>query len=174
MSGPPALKKMFQFFKLTSRMADKHLVCEGALCKCQYGTTPDKLKVLYQTKHYINDPDGATKLVATDKDIGQTFEKNTFGSCAQQNNMPCQAVVAEWKGLYDKVKLSHGGKPLLEDAKATCPIGGPGCITLTTHGQVAEITEQDFEQADPNALAILFPFGDLTDTTSYKKIPPHQ
>ena len=31
-------------------MADKHLVCQGALCKCQYGTTPDTLKVLSQKK----------------------------------------------------------------------------------------------------------------------------
>jgi len=31
-------------------MADKHLVCDGALCKCKYGTIPDKLKVLTHQK----------------------------------------------------------------------------------------------------------------------------
>jgi len=64
-------------------MSQKHLVCQGALCKCNFGTAPDTLKVKTQSKRYINDAKGSTKLMATDKDIGKTFEKNTFGSCAK-------------------------------------------------------------------------------------------
>jgi hypothetical protein len=30
---------------------------------------------------------------------------------------PCQAVITEWKGFYDKVTLSNQGKILLEDSK---------------------------------------------------------
>lgn len=144
-------------------MADKHLVCQGALCKCQYGTTPDTLKVLSHKKEYINDPDGSKKLIATDKDIAQTFEKNTFGSCAKQNNNPCQAVVTEWKGFYKQVTLSNGGKPLLDDSKATCPIGGSGCITLMNHGQSAGMTQEEIDEADKELMAQLYPFGDLQD-----------
>ncbi|NRS94105.1 hypothetical protein HNQ03_003205 [Chryseobacterium sp. 16F] len=66
-------------------MSEKHLVCQGAICQCNYGTTPDKLKVLTQTKRFINDKEGSTKLMATNMDIGaSTFEKNTFGPCKMQ------------------------------------------------------------------------------------------
>ncbi len=61
---------------------------QGATCKCQFGTAPDKLKVLTQSRRYANDKDGSKKLVATHKDIGQPFEKNTFGSCARLNGSP--------------------------------------------------------------------------------------
>lgn len=56
-------------------MSEKHLVCQGALCMCNFGTAPDKLKVKTQSKRYINDKDGADKLMATHMDIGKTFEK---------------------------------------------------------------------------------------------------
>lgn len=65
-------------------LAQKHLVCQGATCNCKFGTTPDKLKVLTQNKHYINEEEPKEKLVATTADIGSTFEKNTFGLCKLQ------------------------------------------------------------------------------------------
>ena len=58
-------------------MAQKHLVCQGATCQCQFGNAPDKLKVLTQTKAFINEEEPQEKLVATTADIGATFEKNT-------------------------------------------------------------------------------------------------
>ncbi len=65
-------------------MSEKHLVCQGAICKCNFGTTPDKLKVNTQSRRYINDKDGKQKLTATHVDIGSTFEKNTFGNCSKR------------------------------------------------------------------------------------------
>ena len=56
-------------------MSKKHLVCQGAICQCQFGTTPDTLKVLTQSKQFINDKEGKEKLMATHSDIGMTFEK---------------------------------------------------------------------------------------------------
>ena len=103
-------------------MSEKHFVVQGATCVCNFGTTPDKLKVLTQQKHYANDKDGTKKLIVTDKDLGTTFEKNTFGSCKKTNNSPCSATVTSWTGMYDKVTLSNQGKIILEDSKATCPI----------------------------------------------------
>lgn len=127
-------------------MSEKHLVCQGALCRCNFGTTPDKLMVKTQNKRYINDKEGVNKLMATHVDIGKTFEKNTFGSCSKMNNNPCQVSVTEWSGYYEKITLEeNGGNALLEDSKATCPIGSKDCISIINHGQTAELTSQNLK-----------------------------
>ena len=157
-------------------MSEKHLVCQGALCKCNFGTTPDTLKVLTQTKHFINDKEGSNKLMATNMDIGaSTFEKNTFGPCKMQpipggGFKPCQIVVTAWSGFYDKITLADkNGKALLEDSKATCPIGGKDCITIINHGQIAEVSQQNVENADKEVLADLFPFVDMREKETPKR-----
>lgn len=143
-------------------MSEKHLVCQGAICSCKFGSSPDKLKVLTQSKRYINDKDGSQKLMATHMDIGKTFEKNLFGSCAKLNNSPCQVVVTQWSGFYEKITLQdNSGKALLEDSKATCPIGAPDCITIINHGQIMEASAQNVENAEKEVLMELFPFTDL-------------
>ena len=145
-------------------MSEKHLVCQGALCRCNFGTAPDKLKVLTQSQRYINDKSGSQKLMATSKDIGKTFEKNMFGNCSKLNNNPCQVSVTQWSGFYKKITLEeNGGNALLEDSKATCPIGSPDCITIINHGQTAEVSKQNVKNADKEVLAELFPFMDLTE-----------
>ena len=146
-------------------MSQKYLVCQGATCKCNFGTTPDKLKVLTQNRHYINDKDGKEKLTATHKDIGKTFEKNTFGSCSKMNNNPCQAVVTEWNGYYENITLEYngGGKALLENSKATCPIGGKDCITILKHGQTIEISKQNLKNANPTKIHIFNPLMDVEE-----------
>jgi hypothetical protein len=137
-------------------MSEKHIVVQGATVKCKFSVEPklDKLKVKTQSKHYANDKDASKKLIATDKEIGQTLEKNTFGKCKMQPNgsgdyLPCQAVITKWTGFYDKVTLSNKGKILLESSKATCPIGGPDCITVDKHGQKAEASKQNAKKAKP-------------------------
>lgn len=137
-------------------MSEKHIVVQGATVKCKFSVEPklDKLKVKTQSKHYANDKDASKKLIATDKEIGQTLEKNTFGKCKMQPNgsgdyLPCQAVIIKWSGFYDKVTLSNKGKILLESSKATCPIGGPDCITVDKHGQKAEPGKQNAKNAKP-------------------------
>lgn len=155
-------------------MAEKHLVCQGAICECKYGTAPDNLKVLTHTKEYLNDPEGQQKLAASTKDIGSTFKKNTFGSCAKQNNRACVAIVAEWKGFYPKIKLNHGGFALLEDSKATCPVGGADCIEIIFHGQTAQLTQQHVDNANKDIMAQLYPFGRLKATETNQMIPKNQ
>lgn len=137
-------------------MSEKHIVVQGATVKCKFSVEPklDKLKVKTQSKHYANDKDASKKLIATDKEIGQTLEKNTFGKCKMQPNgsgdyLPCQTVITKWSGFYDKVTLSNKGKILLESSKATCPIGGPDCITVDKHGQKAEPGKQNAKKAKP-------------------------
>lgn len=152
-------------------MSEKHLVCQGAICRCNFGTTPDELKVLTQSKRYINDKDGSQKLIATHMDIGKTFEKNTFGNCAKLNNNPCQVVVTQWSGFYEKIILQdNSGKVLLEDSKATCPIGSPDCITILNHGQTAEASKKNVENADEEVLAELVPFVNIKNRVK-KYIP---
>lgn len=143
-------------------MSSKHLVCQGATCQCNFGTTTDKLKVFTQSKRYINDKDALSKLMATHMDLGSTFEKNSFGSCAKQKNNPCVAVVNAWSGYYEKITLAdNNGHALLEDSRASCPIGGKDCIVIINHGQTVELTKRDIENASPEIMMELFPLVNL-------------
>ena len=151
-------------------MAEKHLVVEGATCQCKFSVEPkkDTLKVKSHAKHYVNDQDAADKLIATDKEIGQTLEKNTFGKCKMQPNgtgdyLPCQAIITKWSGFYEKTTLSHEGKVLLEDSKGTCPIGGPDCITITDHGQTSAVTKKNVANSKPEIVSQIFPGVDFED-----------
>lgn len=144
-------------------MSEKHIVVHGAECQCKFSVEPkkDKLKVLSQTKDYANDKEASKKLIATDKEIGQTLEKNTFGKCKLQptssDYLPCQAVITKWSGFYEKVILSNQGKILLEDSKATCPIGGPDCISITKHGQKTEGSSQNSKNANEDVQSQINP-----------------
>ena len=121
-------------------MSQKFAVVQGAMCKCQFGDFPDKLKVLSHRKYYANDSSGSDKLLATTMEIGPaTFEKNTFGQCKMQPTgtsfKPCQIVVTKWDGAYKNIEFANTAQVLLEDSKATCPIGGSPCISILLHGQ---------------------------------------
>ena len=151
-------------------MSAKHVVVQGATVKCKFSVEPklDKLKVKTHSKHYANDKDAANKLIATDKEIGQTLEKNTFGKCKMQPNgsgdyLPCQAVITKWSGFYEKVTLSNKGKILIEDSKATCPIGGADCIEVDKHGQKAEVSKQNVKNAKPEIQKQINPMVDIEE-----------
>ena len=80
-------------------MSEKHLVCQGAICQCIFGTAPDTLKVKTQKKHFINDLEGEEKLIATDQDLGKTLENNTFGSCVRLQNGAGFMTRSHWKPM---------------------------------------------------------------------------
>lgn len=152
------------------------LVCHGALCKCKYGATPDKLVVKTQKNRYINDPEGSEKLMATDKEIGMPFENKTFGPCKLQPTpggyKPCQPAITEWKGFYDKIKLEdNGGYPLLEGSEATCAISGAPCVSIIFHGQVGEPSESSFEEADEDVISQVNP---VMNPTQIKEEEPFE
>lgn len=156
--------KKFLFLPKTHHKMLKEKIVQGALCQCNFGTSPDQLKVLTQTKYYLNDHQGNSKLAATHKDIGSTFEKNTFGSCSKMNNNPCTATVTEWSGYYEKEKYSPpDGFILLEDSKATCPVGGKDCISITKTGQIGEPSKTNFQRADEELLSHINPVMDMKD-----------
>ena len=153
-------------------MASKHLAVQGATLKCKCSVTPqtDTLKVFSQSNNYANDKDGSKKLIATDKEIGQTLEKNTFGNCKMQptgnSYLPCQALIIKWSGAYEKLTLSNKGKALLEDSKATCPIGGTDCIEITKHGQVGSASQQNVKNANTAVIAAINPLVDMEELTN--------
>lgn len=143
-------------------MASKRLVVHQAICMCNFGAVPDKLNVLTNTKEYANDPQGSKKAIAGTKDIGSTFQAGTFGACAKQQGSACKSTITQWSGFYKQVQLSNGGFPILEDSKATCPIGGSDCITIVFHGQTDELTAQNVKNAEPEVSKNLNPAVNMT------------
>lgn len=150
-------------------MSQKHLVCNGAICQCQFGTTPDKLKVK-QTDYFINEKEPREKAIANTLDIGQPFEANTFGSCKKMNNNPCKPAITQWQGFYEKITLQNGGKILQEDSKATCAVSGSPCVEITFHGQNASVSKQNTEKADKETIMTLCP---IMSTTPYIRLTDH-
>ncbi|MFK7000692.1 DUF4280 domain-containing protein [Flavobacterium oreochromis] len=141
-------------------MAEKHVVVQGAVCKCQFGQTTDKIKVLSHQKEYANDKDGTKKLIVSTKEIGDaTLEKNTFGNCPKMGNPPppCKPVITEWKDFYKKVTLSNGGNIILENSKAVCAIAGSPCIEIIDHGQRTEASQQNFKNANKDVIRQINP-----------------
>lgn len=151
-------------------MGEKHLVCQGAICMCKFGAVPDKLMVRSHSKEYINDSEGVQKMIASTMDLGPTFERNSFGVCTKIRGT-CSASVTSWSGFYKEVTLAHQGKILLEDSKATCPVGGTDCIEIIFHGQTIELTQMNLNNADDDALGHLYPCGSLKEKKKHKVIP---
>lgn len=147
-------------------MSQKYAVIQGAICKCQFGDFPDKLKVLSHKKYYANDPDGTDKLIATTMELGgATFEKNTFGQCKLQPTgssfKPCQIVVTKWDQFYENIEFSNGGKIILEDSKATCPISGSPCISVIKHGQSMAGSSSSAEESNQEVQQQINPMVDV-------------
>ncbi|RYZ45517.1 MAG: DUF4280 domain-containing protein, partial [Sphingobacteriales bacterium] len=139
-------------------MAEQHFVVQGALCNCQFGASPDKLKVSGTDREYINDIDGAQKLIGSSVDLGQPFEAKTFGSCSVTRST-CSPAVTQWQDFYKNVTLTNGGKILTEKSKAICSVGGAPCISFTTHGQTAEVTQQQVNKVTAGAMSALNPLA---------------
>jgi hypothetical protein len=147
-------------------MSEKFVVVQGAICKCQFGKTTDKIKVLSHEKEYANDKDGTKKLIVTTKEIGaQTFDNNTFGSCSKMNESRCTPMVKEWQDFYKDVLLSNGGNIIVEDSKAVCSIAGTPCIEITNHGQITEASKQNFKNTNKEVHNQLNPMVDVRDVT---------
>lgn len=156
-------------------MAEKHIVVQGAMCKCQFGQAPDKIKVLSHKKEYANDKDASKKLIVTTKEIGgATLEKNTFGNCTKMGNPPppCKPMITEWKDFYKEATLSNSGNIILEDSKAVCAIAGTPCIEIIDHGQRAEACQQNFKNANKDVHQQINPL--VNPEEMYEEQPTHE
>lgn len=118
-------------------MADKHFVVQGAVCKCSFGNTSSKLQVS-ATSEYINDHIGSTKAVASTSETGNPFAPGTFGSCTFSRNA-CTPAITQWLGFSSNITLSGGGKILTESSTAICGVSGLPCISISYHGQTADM-----------------------------------
>ena len=77
-----------------------------------------------------------------------------------------EAVITKWSNLYEKVTFEeNSGKILLEDSKATCPIGGPDCISIDYHGQKTEGSNTNSKNANEQVHSQLNPMVDMKDMT---------
>lgn len=156
-------------------MGKEFVVVQGALCECQNGDFPDKLKVLSHTKYYASDQTAGDKLIATTMEIGGgTFEKNTFGQCKLQPTgssfKPCQIVVNKWDKPYKNLDLGNGGQVLTEKSKAICPIAGSPCISVIQHGQSTEGSVSGGNQ-DENVLNQLNPIcEEMTEISEVEQV----
>jgi hypothetical protein len=161
-------------------MAEEHVVVDGATCKCRFSVAPqtDVLVVKSHQKEYANDKEGSKKLIATTLEIGQTLQANTFGNCKMQPVMggflPCMAMITQWSNFYKKVTLQNGGQLLTEKSKATCPIGGPDCISIDNHGQKTSGSKQNSKNANKDVHSQLNPMvnikEDLEKTYEYPNL----
>ena len=133
-------------------MSTGHVVVDGAMCECQFGTAPDTLVVLTQQKQYINDSGGSKKLIANTMDLGIPFKAKTFGQCKLQPTssgyLPCVPTITQWQDFYDKVVVSNQGQILTEKSKAMCAISGSPSVAFTWHGQTAGAGNSSVEEAE--------------------------
>lgn len=145
-------------------------VCHGAMCKCdqaKVATTLGELEVKTQTTVYINDKDGAEKLVATTKDLPLPFKvkASTFSQCLKQPMGPgmhkeCVPNITEWGKSYEAIKLSNQGTALIKESEGICSFGGK--ITFETHGQTQTVTLADVA-ATPEEVGAMLTDNMLTE-----------
>ncbi len=123
------------------------LVCYGALCQCSNGTIPTQLLVTSNRKYYVNDSQGAQKLVATIKD-NQVMNLN-FGICKNGSNPPppCAADLL-WTKEHTAVKLKIQGSEvaaLSENSEATCKKFG-GKVNILQNGQIPQVSAPNIDK----------------------------
>ncbi|CAH0285301.1 hypothetical protein SRABI27_03905 [Pedobacter sp. Bi27] len=129
------------------------LICHGAKCTCDQAVdpAPKKLNVLSHNKYVINDS-GESKFIATTLE-NKVFNLN-FGQCkvpAPSRPVPCTAKL-QWKDYYEKVELPNGAYVLTNKSTAICTAKG-GNVKIVQHGQQANITAQELENAKAGSWA---------------------
>src|SRR5574344_2539219 len=109
-------------------------VVEKAICICQFGSTPSRLRV---TDNFIVHMNG--KLVATNMTLGDVFDPPGFGMCNinPSSPKPCMPSVAQWTEFYKGVVIGNSSYPLTNTSQGTCALGCSNCIMLKTTGQNA-------------------------------------
>jgi len=113
-------------------MNEKYAV-DGALCVCNYGTAPGRMKVIDQNFVHIN----GQKLAGTSMNLGCCFYPPCFAVCKSTwPPRPCSPNVIQWSNTFTKVKVNRIATLLTERSKASCAIGGTDCISFLFHGQI--------------------------------------
>jgi plastocyanin len=162
-----------------------YLVCDGALCQCDAGAAPVKLKVDSHKKAYIND----NKLLATVKDIKFELTTAPFATCKNipSQNKTCQPKFEKWTKPYKDIEV-EGNQVITDKSELMCMAYG-GKVTITMHGQKQTVNAGQADNMDRviaaqvNSLADLAPIaeenkkvrvlsitGALVDDPKYKPV----
>jgi len=113
-------------------MEEKFAV-DGALCMCNFGTAPARMKVIDQKFAHIN----SRSLAGTSMNLGSCFYPPYFAVCkASWPPKPCAPNVVQWSNTFEKAQVNRIASLLTDRSKATCAIGGTDCISFVWHGQI--------------------------------------
>lgn len=138
----------------------KLFVIQKGKAICDKGTKFPNFKVTSHQKHYINNKEASSDFLAVTKDDTQFNPPAVpFGDCSLQNNQPCSfAPAGKWQKFYKDVQVKD--HPLLtEISELQCNIGGK--IKVMDHGQRAQLTKQNFKNANPKVHGYINPFVNL-------------
>ncbi|MEC5148206.1 PAAR-like protein [Chitinophaga sp. 212800010-3] len=148
-------------------MADKHIVVQGALCQCSFGSVSNKL-VVSGASEYINDHSGNLKPVASTNTTGNPFLPGAFGSCSFSRST-CMPSIIKWSSTGNVI-LSDNGKVLLENSTAVCAVSGAATISILFHGQTASLSHN--QPITQTSLADITTLNPLFHTNNIKSTPP--
>jgi GH24 family phage-related lysozyme (muramidase)/plastocyanin len=149
-----------------------YLVCDGALCQCDAGAAPVKLKVDSHKKAYIND----NKLLATVKDIKFELTTAPFATCKNipSQNKTCQPKFEKWTKPYKDIEV-EGNQVITDKSELMCMAYG-GKVTITMHGQKQTVNAGQADNMDRaiaaqvNSLADLAPIAEENKKVSVLSI----
>ena len=125
-----------------------HYVVDGAVFKCQYGSTPCQIAVTSNQKVKAQG-----KAVVTDKEVNFKVPACTFGNCSMNPNK--QAPVCNYaNGIWvANTTLKHGANSAItESSKMKCPMFS-GEISCVYHGQTQCVSIDDFKSLGLGKLA---------------------
>lgn len=142
----------------------KLFVAQKGKAICDKGTKFPQFKVSSHKKLYINDKDGVDDYLAvTENDLQFNPPAVPFGNCSVKNGQPCSfAPAGKWKKFYKDVKVMDNAL-LTEISELQCSIGGK--IKIMDHGQKAQLSKQNFENADAKVHSYINPLVDLDEFT---------
>jgi len=142
----------------------KLFVAQKGKAICDKGTKFPQFKVSSHRKLYINDKDDVDDYLAvTENDLQFNPPAVPFGNCSVKNGQPCSfAPAGKWKKFYKDVKVLDNAL-LTEISELQCSVGGK--IKVMDHGQKAQLSKQNFKNADAKVHSYINPLVDLEEFT---------
>jgi hypothetical protein len=77
----------------------------------------------------------------------------------------CKVNITQWKGFCERLTQSNQGKALQEDSKAVCAVAGTPCISISWHGQICELSVQNFKKLNKEIHSQINPLVDIREIT---------
>ncbi len=138
----------------------KLFIAQKGKAICDKGTKFPQFKVTSHKKLFVNDKEGADDYLAvTENDLQFNPPVVPFGNCSVKNGQPCSfAPAGKWQKFYKDVKVMDNCL-LTEISELQCAVGGK--IKILDHGQKAQLSKQNFKNADNKVHQYINPLIDL-------------